>query len=98
MRDVLDPVALEDLVALGTGQRFVTGLHPRVAVGHADDVEAGADLVVLGVEALGVGDQHAPPAVAAAHLHLADGVPRGAGRFVGAGQQLEFAGLLHGVR
>ena len=58
-RDVLDAVALEDLEAFGAGQRLVAGLHARVAVGDAGDVEARADLVVLGQQALGVGDQDA---------------------------------------
>ena len=96
--DVLDAVALEDLVALGAGERLVAGLHPGVAVGDADDVEARADLLVLGEQAVGVGDEDAAPAVAAADLHLGDGVAGGAGGVVGPGQQLELARLVHRVR
>ena len=50
--EVLDGVALEDLEALGAGERLVAGLHAGVAVGDAGDVEASADLVVGGEEAV----------------------------------------------
>ncbi len=96
--DVLHPVALEDLVPLGAGQRLVAGLHPGVAVGHARDVEARPDLLVLGEQAVRVGDEDAAPAVAAADLHLGDGVAGGTGGLVGPGEQLELARLVHRVR
>ena len=92
--DVLDGMALEDLEALGAGERLVPGLHAGVAVGDADDVEAGPDLVVLGEEAVGVRDEDATAAVAAADLDLRDGVAGGACGVVGPGEELELAGLV----
>ena len=54
---LLDGMAVEDLVPLRTGQRLVPGLHARVAVGDAGHVEPGPYLVVLGQQAVGVGDE-----------------------------------------
>ncbi len=97
LRDVLDAMTLEDLVPLGAGQGLEAGLHPGIAVGHARDAEPRPDLLVLGQQALRVGDEDAPAAVATADLHLGDGVPGGAGGLVGPGEQLELAPLVHRV-
>ena len=91
-------VALEDLEALGAGERLVAGLHAGVAVGDAQDVEAGPDLVVRGEEAVGVRDEDPAAAVADADLDLGDGVAGGAGGVVGPGEELELAGLVDGRR
>ena len=93
--DVLHRVAFEDLEAFGPRQGLEARLHPRVAVGHTHDVEARADLVVVGEQPVRVGDEQTAPTVPAAHLHLGDGASRSPGRLVGPRQQLELAGLVH---
>ena len=95
--DVLDAMAVEDLEALGAGERLVAGLHAGVAVGDALDVEAGPDLVVGGEEAVGVRDEDAAAAVADADLDLGDASPAATGGVVGPGEELELAGLVDGV-
>jgi hypothetical protein len=96
--NVLHPVALEDLVPLGAGQRLVAGLHSGIAVGHTRDTETRPDLLVLGEQTIRVGDEDASAAVAATDLHLRDGVTDGTSGIVGPGEQLELAPLVHRIR
>ena len=70
------------------------GLHAGVADRDALHDEAGAHLVVLDEQAVGVGDEDAAAGVGVADAHLADRVALGAGGVVGALQHLDLAGLL----
>ena len=88
-----DPI--EQLESLGPGHALEPGLHPGVAGGHAAHVEPGPDLVVLGEQPLGVGDQHPPATVAVADLDLGDRAAGRAGRVVGSRQELELGRLVH---
>ena len=91
--DVVDVVAVEELEADGAAERLVAGLHAGVARGDRHHGEQRAHLVVLGEQAVAVGDEDAAPAVAVARGDLGDGRPGAAGGGVGPAQQLDLAGL-----
>ena len=71
------------------------GLHAGVAVGDDADAHRLADLLVVGEQAVGVGDQDALAAVAVARADLHDGAAAGAGRLVDPLQQRDLVGLRH---
>ncbi len=92
--DLLGRVLVEVLEADGEAGRLHAGLHPGVAAGHAVHEHAGADLVVLGEQPVGVRDEDPAPAVGVADGDLADRVALGPGRVVGPHQHVDLAGLL----
>ena len=69
--DVVHVVGVEELEADRAAERLVAGLHAGVARRHRHDGEERADLVVLGEEAVAVGDEDAAAAVAVARRDLA---------------------------
>src|SRR3546814_11572963 len=91
--DTLFPYTTLFRSADGATERLVPGLHAGVAGGHCHHREEGAHLVVLGEQALAVGHEDAPTAVAVAGGDLADRRTRRPGGFVGALQQLDLAAL-----
>ena len=93
--ELVDVVEVEQLEADGVADALAAGLHAGVAGGHAADGEERADGVVLREEAVGVGHEDAAAVVAVAHRHLGDGASHRAGDVVGAGEQLDLAGLGH---
>src|SRR3546814_1483675 len=64
--DTLFPYTTLFRSADGATERLVPGLHAGVAGGHCHHREEGAHLVVLGEQALAVGHEDAPTAVAVA--------------------------------
>ena len=78
--EVVDVVGVEQLEADRAAERLVAGLHAGVARGHRHHGEQRADLVVLGEEAVAVGDEDAAAAVAVAGGDLGDGRAGGRGR------------------
>ncbi len=75
--------------------RLVTGLHAGVARRHGLHTEAGADLVVVGEEAVGVRHENAPPRVGVGRGDRTDRSTLGPGRRVGDPQELDLARLRH---
>ena len=91
--DLLGLDLVEELEPDRPPGRLHAGLHPGVADRDALHHEAGADLVVLGEQAVGVGDEDAAPRVGVRGAHLTDRVGPGAGRGVGALEHLDLARL-----
>ena len=89
--DVVDVVGVEQLEADGAAERLVAGLHAGVARGHRHDREQRAHLVVLGEQAVAVGDEDAPAAVAVAGGDLGDGRAGAAGGGVGSAEEVDLA-------
>ena len=77
---LLDVVAVEQLEADGVADAAPAGLHAGVAGGDHADREQRADLVVLGQQAVAVGHEDPPAAVAVAGADLGDGAVGGRGR------------------
>ena len=91
--DVLDLVAVEQLEPDGAPQRLVSGLHAGVAEGHRRHHEQGADLVVLGQQAVAVGHQDPAAGIAVAGPDLADRAALGPGGLVGPAEQVDLGAL-----
>jgi hypothetical protein len=72
-RRLRDRLGREDLESTRAGDRPIAGLHAAVAHGHARHVEASAHLMILGEDAIGVGDHKIPGRITERHLHLTDG-------------------------
>ena len=91
--ELLDVDGVEDLEPDRVAHRLEAGLHAGVAVGDGADAQQAADDLVVGEQAVAVGDEHPLAAVAVAGRHLHDRRAGGAGGVVDAAQQLDLVGL-----
>ena len=92
-RELLDVDGVEDLEADRVAHRLEAGLHAGVAVGDGADPQQAADDLVVGEQAVAVGDEHPLAAVAVAGRDLHDRRAGRAGGLVDAAQQLDLVGL-----